>query len=68
VRLDLLKLAERAFSPNGIPALIVENAAIPQIETEANRILDELGTSYRVELRTQRALKTSRRSRRRSTS
>jgi DNA repair exonuclease SbcCD ATPase subunit len=45
--------------PRRHPALIVENAAIPQIETEANRILDELGTSYRVELRTQRALKTS---------
>jgi DNA repair exonuclease SbcCD ATPase subunit len=62
VRLDLLKLAERAYGRDGIPALIVENAAIPQIETEANRILDELGGHRycRIELRTQRALKTSR--------
>jgi exonuclease SbcC len=55
--LDLLALLERAFGRDGIPALIVENAAIPQIELEANRILDELGTPFSVELRTQRALK-----------
>jgi exonuclease SbcC len=42
--------------------LIVENAAIPQLEVEANRILGELGgatADCRVELRTQRALKTA---------
>jgi DNA repair protein SbcC/Rad50 len=55
--LDALAMLERAFGRDGIPAMIVENAAIPQIELEANRILDELGTSFRVELRTQRALK-----------
>jgi exonuclease SbcC len=55
--LDVLALLERAFGRDGIPALIVENAACPQIELEANRILEELGTSFRVELRTQRALK-----------
>jgi DNA repair protein SbcC/Rad50 len=49
-------LAE-AFGRNGIPAMIVENAAIPSIEAEADRILDALGTSYRVELRSQRPLK-----------
>lgn len=48
---------EQAFSPNGIPMLIVESTAIPFLETEASRILDEFGTSYRVELRTQAELK-----------
>lgn len=55
--LDLCVALDRAFSPDGIPALIVENSAIPQIETDANRMLQDLGTSYRVELRTQAALK-----------
>jgi exonuclease SbcC len=55
--LDLLVHLERAYGRDGIPALIVESSAIPSIETEASRILAELGTSYRVELRTQRALK-----------
>lgn len=55
--LTLCDALERAYSPDGIPALIVENAAIPQIETDANRILRDLGTSYRVELRTQAELK-----------
>ena len=61
-RVDVLKLAERAYGRDGIPALIVESAAIPQLELEANRILGELGgktADCRVELRTQRALKTS---------
>lgn len=60
--IDVLKLAEKMFGRNGIPALIVENRAIPQIETEANRILAELGgatAGCRVELRTQRANKSS---------
>ncbi|MFL5911454.1 MAG: hypothetical protein ACJ768_12870 [Gaiellaceae bacterium] len=60
-RVDVLKLAERAFGRDGIPALIVENAAIPQIELEANRILELMptadGTTFRVELRTQREKK-----------
>lgn len=60
-RLDLLRLAEQAYGRDGVPALIVENAAVPQIEAEANRILDMLptadGTTFRVELRTQKALK-----------
>jgi exonuclease SbcC len=61
-QVDVLKLAERAFGRDGIPALIVENAAIPQLEVEANRILGELGgatADCRVELRTQRLLKTT---------
>lgn len=59
--LDLLKLAERAYGRDGIPVLLVESV-IPQIEAEANRILEQMPTSdgvvFTVELRTQRALKT----------
>jgi DNA repair protein SbcC/Rad50 len=58
-RIDLLKIAERAYGRDGIPALILESSAIPQIETEANRLLAELGTTYRVELRTQAENKTN---------
>ncbi|MCL4836444.1 MAG: SMC family ATPase [Thermoanaerobaculia bacterium] len=58
-RLEILRQLDRAFSRDGIPALILENAAVPQIEAEACRILTELGTPYQVELRTQRALKGS---------
>lgn len=53
-RLGLLRLAARAYHRDGVPALIVENAAIPQIEREANRILGELADGVRVELRTLR--------------
>lgn len=56
--LEILHLAERAYGPAGVPTLIIENAAIPSIETEASRILAELGTDLRVELRTQREKKT----------
>lgn len=52
-RIGQLKLCEKCASRDGVPALIVEAIAVPQIETEANRILTELGTSYQVELRTQ---------------
>jgi exonuclease SbcC len=58
-RVDLLKLAEKAYGRDGIPALILESSAVPWIETEGNRILAELGTPYRVELRTQAANKTN---------
>lgn len=57
-RLDLLKALEAAYGRNGIPALILETSAIPQIEAEAQRILSELGVPYRVELVTQRETKT----------
>jgi len=61
-RIDLLKLAERAFGRDGIPALIVENV-VGTIETETNRLLQLMpttdGETFRVELRTQRALKTA---------
>jgi exonuclease SbcC len=60
--LDILKLAERAFGRNGIPALIAENA-IPAIEAKANEILELMptakGETLRVELRTQRELKSA---------
>jgi DNA repair protein SbcC/Rad50 len=54
---ELLTALERAYGPNGIPAFIVENTAIPSIETEACRILLDLGTEYQVELHTQRETK-----------
>lgn len=57
--LDLLLTLETAYNRNGIPALIVENAAAPHIQLEANRILADLNTDLRVELQTQRTLKTS---------
>lgn len=53
-RLDLYRLAEAAYSRDGVPALVVEAVAVPAIETEANRILEELETPFTVELRTQR--------------
>jgi exonuclease SbcC len=55
---ELLTALERAYGPNGIPAYIVENTAIPQIEAEACRLLRDLGTEYQVELHTQRETKT----------
>jgi DNA repair exonuclease SbcCD ATPase subunit len=61
-RLDALRNAERAYHRDGIPALIAENI-VPTLEAEANRILERLptssGTVFRVELRTQRELKSS---------
>ena len=47
-----------ATAATGTPALIIENSAIPYIETEASRILGLLGTSFQVELRTQAENKT----------
>jgi len=52
-RIAELTLCESCYRRDGAGALIVEAIAVPQIETEANRILAELGTSYQVELRTQ---------------
>jgi exonuclease SbcC len=51
-------LLEKAYGRDGIPALIIENTAIPQIEAEASRILQALGTCFQVELRTQAETKT----------
>jgi DNA repair exonuclease SbcCD ATPase subunit len=57
--LDVLAAMERACSANGIPALILENVAIPQVEAEANRLLGLLGgPATSVELRTLREKRT----------
>jgi len=58
--LTLATAMERACSANGIPALILESIAIPQVEVEATRILRALGgPATAVELRTQRETKTA---------
>lgn len=57
-RLGDLAILEQAFGRDGVPAWIVEQHALPAIELEANRILGTLGGHVsRVELRTERALK-----------
>lgn len=57
-QIDRDSLLERAYGRDGIPALIIENTAIPAIEAEASRILRSLGTSFDVQLRTQAETKT----------
>jgi exonuclease SbcC len=53
------KQLERAFSKDGVPALLIEQA-LPQIETKANEILDRLSAgTMSVRFLTQRELKTS---------
>ena len=62
-----LKTLERAFSKDGIPALLIEQA-LPEIETQANEILDRLtagGMSVRFE--TQQEYKDKKREDRRET-
>jgi exonuclease SbcC len=57
--IDLLSSMEKACGPNGVPALILETVAIPQVEAEATRILGLLGgPAYACELRTLREKKT----------
>ncbi len=53
-RLEVLTALARSYGRDGIPALILEATAIPQLEAEANRILTELGARFRFELQTQR--------------
>lgn len=56
-RLTLLKQLEDAFSNNGIPALLIEQA-LPEIETQANIVLDRLSNgSMSVRFETQREKK-----------
>jgi exonuclease SbcC len=59
---ELLSHLERACGPNGVPALILETSAIPQLEAEWNRLLRLLPTDsgdlFEVELHTQRERKT----------
>jgi exonuclease SbcC len=57
-RLETLKALERSYGRDGIPALLLETQAVPQIETEAQRVLEALGMPFRVELVTQRENKT----------
>ena len=53
-RLGVLKALERSYGRDGIPALLLENHAIPQIEATAREVLEALGMPFRVELATQR--------------
>lgn len=53
-QLEDLEVLERAYGRDGIPALIVQQVALPSIQREANRILGELGSEYTVELRTEK--------------
>lgn len=54
-----LAALEKAYGPNGIPALILETTAIPALEHDATSLLRDLGLDRRVELRTQVAAKTT---------
>ncbi len=51
------KRLEEACGRDGVPALILDAVALPFLEAEASRIISELGRSFRVELRSQRATK-----------
>lgn len=55
-RATALQLAARAFSRDGIPAMILDNA-VGGIEAAANEALENLGASMRLGLATQRAKK-----------
>lgn len=54
---DQLAAASRAYGRDGIPSLVIENVAIPYLETEASRLLERLGLPWQVEIRSERALK-----------
>jgi DNA repair protein SbcC/Rad50 len=56
-QINRLKALERAFSKDGVPALLIEQA-LPEIETQANDILERLsGGSMSIRFATQRQLK-----------
>jgi exonuclease SbcC len=56
-QINRLKALERAFSKDGVPALLIEQA-LPEIETQANDILDRLsGGGMSLNFSTQRQLK-----------
>lgn len=62
-----LKVLERAFSKDGVPALLIEQA-LPEIETHANEILDRLSNgAMSVRFATQRQYKDKTREDRRET-
>ena len=55
------KILEEAFGKNGVPALLIEQA-LPEIEDQANRILERLSTTgMSVQLRTQAEYKNKKR-------
>lgn len=54
---DLFTRLVDAYSRNGVPAVIVDQQAVPALEANANGILEQLDAPMRVELRTQRATK-----------
>jgi len=57
---------ERAFGPQGVPALLIEQA-LPQIERKANEILEKLGGDMSVSFLTQTAFKDKKREDKRET-
>ncbi len=62
-----LKLLERAFGKDGIPALLIEQA-LPEIESNANEILDRLSNgNMAVRFETQREFKDKKREDRKET-
>ena len=62
-----IKMLERAFSKDGIPALLIEQA-LPEIEMQANEILDRLSAGgMSVRFATQRDYKDSKRDDKRET-
>jgi exonuclease SbcC len=62
-----LKTLERAFSKDGVPALLIEQA-LPEIETQANDLLDRLsGGTMSVRFETQRLYKDKHRDDRKET-
>jgi len=55
------KVLERAFGKNGVPAMLIEQA-LPQIETQANQILEKLsGGNMHINFVTQQEYKDSKR-------
>jgi exonuclease SbcC len=66
-QLAQLKLLERAFGKDGIPALLIEQA-LPEIESDANEILDRLSDgNMSVKFETQREFKDKKRDDRKET-
>jgi exonuclease SbcC len=62
-----LKILERAFGKDGIPALLIEQA-LPEIESDANEILDRLSDgNMSVKFETQREFKDKKRDDRKET-
>lgn len=67
LQLARLKTLERAFSKDGVPALLIEQA-LPEIETQANDLLDRLsGGAMSVRFETQRQYKDKHRDDRKET-